>query len=166
MFEKSQDQQSHLRVGTLPRQYWHCLHELGCPGNEHDRPFRRRKLTVCPNMPETHFLYRRRKIECMHTRTYYQHYKEVLYKQKYWQWTLIWQFDDRVKIAKLTYVIIDPFILQAWVSLHTALKITNLKSCQQCCLSIPPNIMFTNNSAYTVLVQWLVDYTRTCRHFS
>ena len=30
-------------------------------------------------------------------------------------------FGDRVKIAKLTYAIIDPFILQAWVSLHTVL---------------------------------------------
>ena len=40
----------------------------------------------------------------------------------------IWQTH---KIAKLTYAIIDPFILQAWVSVHTVLKSTNLKSRQQ-----------------------------------
>ena len=41
----------------------------------------------------------------------------------------IWRFGrDRVEIAKLTYAIIDPFILQAWISLYTVLKITNLKS--------------------------------------
>ena len=28
---------------------------------------------------------------------------------------LIWQFGECVKITKLTYAIIDPFILQAWV---------------------------------------------------
>ena len=28
---------------------------------------------------------------------------------------LIWWFGDRIKIAKLTYAIIDPFILQAWI---------------------------------------------------
>ena len=44
---------------------------------------------------------------------------------------LIWRFGDHVKIAKLTYAIIDPFILQAWVSIHTVLKSTNLKSRQQ-----------------------------------
>ena len=42
-----------------------------------------------------------------------------------------------------------PFILQAWVSLRTVLKIANLKSCQRL-LSKMPNIMFANNSAYTV----------------
>ena len=60
------------------------------------------------------------------------------------------QFGDHVKIAKLAYAIIDPFILQAWVSLHTVLKAANLKSCQQCFLSKPPNIMFANNSVYMV----------------
>ena len=39
---------------------------------------------------------------------------------------LICRFGKRIKIAKLTYAIIDPFILQAWVSLHTVLKSTNL----------------------------------------
>ena len=46
--------------------------------------------------------------------------------------------------------IIDPFILQAWVSLHAVLYTANLKSCQQRFLSKPPNIMFANTSAYTV----------------
>ena len=63
---------------------------------------------------------------------------------------LIWRFSDRVKIAKLTYAIIDPFIPEAWVSLHTVLKIVNLKSRQQRFLSRPPNITFANNSAYTI----------------
>ena len=62
---------------------------------------------------------------------------------------LIWQFGNRVKIAKLTYAIIDPFILQAWVSLCTVLNTATSKSRQQF-LSKPPNIMFANNSAYTV----------------
>ena len=35
--------------------------------------------------------------------------------------------------------------------LHTVLKSANLKSRQQRCLSKPPNIMFANISAYTVL---------------
>ena len=43
---------------------------------------------------------------------------------------LIWRFGDRVKIVKLTYDIINPFILQAWVSLRTVLKTANLKSYQ------------------------------------
>ena len=60
------------------------------------------------------------------------------------------RFGEHIKIAKLTYAIIDPFILQAWVSLHTLLKSANLKSRQQCCLSKLPNIMFANISAYTV----------------
>ena len=64
--------------------------------------------------------------------------------------TLIWRFGEHVKIAKLTYAIIDLFVLQAWVSLHTELKSANLKSCQQRFLSKPPNIMFVNISAYTV----------------
>ena len=64
---------------------------------------------------------------------------------------LIWRFGDRVKISKLTYAIIYPFILQAWVSLHTVLKTANLKSHKQHFLSKPPNTMFTNNSAYIVL---------------
>ena len=64
---------------------------------------------------------------------------------------LIWRFGERIKIAKLTYAIMDPFILQAWVSLHTVLKSANLKSCQQHYLSKPPNIMFANISAYMVL---------------
>ena len=63
---------------------------------------------------------------------------------------LIWQFGDCVKIAKLTYAIIDPFVLQAWVSLHTVLKTANLKSCQQRFLNKLPNIMYANNSAYMV----------------
>ena len=64
----------------------------------------------------------------------------------------IWQLR---KIAKLTYANIDPFILQAWVSIHTVLKCANLKSRQQRFLSKPPNIMFTNNSAYTVCLPLL-----------
>ena len=64
---------------------------------------------------------------------------------------LIWQFGDRVEIAKVTYAIIDPFILQAWFSLHTVLKTANLKSRQQQFLSKLPNIMFANISAYTAL---------------
>ena len=63
---------------------------------------------------------------------------------------LILQFGDRVNIPKLTYTIIYPFILQAWVSLQTVLKTANLKSCQQRFLSKLPNIMLANNSAYTV----------------
>ena len=59
---------------------------------------------------------------------------------------LIWRFGD----CQITYAIIDPFILQAWVSLHTVLKTANLKSRQHRFLSKPPNIMFANNSAYTV----------------
>ena len=64
---------------------------------------------------------------------------------------LIWRFGDHVKITKLTYAIIDPFILQAWVSLHTVMKSTNLKSCQQHFLSKLPNIVLAYISAYTVL---------------
>ena len=48
---------------------------------------------------------------------------------------LIWWFGICIKIAKLTYAIIDPFILQAWISLHTVLKYANLKSCQQCLMA-------------------------------
>ena len=62
---------------------------------------------------------------------------------------LIWRFGDRVNIAKLTYTIIDPSILQAWVFLHAVLKTANLKSRQQHFMSKLPNIMFANNSAYT-----------------
>ena len=63
---------------------------------------------------------------------------------------LIWRFGKRIKITKLPYTIIDPFLLQAWVSLHTVLKSANLKSRQQQVLRKPPNIMFTNISAYMV----------------
>ena len=65
---------------------------------------------------------------------------------------LIWQFGERIKIAKLTHTIIDPFTLQAWISLHTVLKSANLKSHQQRVLSEPLNIMFANISAYTVYI--------------
>ena len=34
-------------------------------------------------------------------------------------------FGDRVNFTKLTYAIIDPFILQAWVFLHTVMKSAN-----------------------------------------
>ena len=51
-------------------------------------------------------------------------------------------------IAKLTYAIIDPFILQAWVSLHTILQ---FKIPLTAFLSKPPNIIFVNDSAYTVI---------------
>ena len=66
---------------------------------------------------------------------------------------LIWRFCERIEIAKLTYAkltyaIIDPCILQAWVFPHTVLKSTNLEFHQQRCLSILPNIMFTNISTY------------------
>ena len=64
---------------------------------------------------------------------------------------LIWRFGEHVKIAKLTYAIIDLFILQTWVSLHTEMKSANLKSRQQRFLSKLPNIMFANISAYTVV---------------
>ena len=64
---------------------------------------------------------------------------------------LIWRFGERVKIAKLTYAIINLFILQAWVSLHTELKSANLKSRQQRFLNKLPNIMFANISAYMVI---------------
>ena len=85
---------------------------------------------------------------------------------------LIWQFGEHIEIAKLTYAIIDPFILQAWVFLHTVLKSANLKSCQQHCLSKPPNIMSTNISAYTVhrvfmcLCTYILLYmhVRVCAH--
>ena len=59
-------------------------------------------------------------------------------------------YGKRIKIAKLTYAIIDPFILRAWVSLHTLLKSANLKFRQQRCLSKPPNIMFADISANTI----------------
>ena len=39
-------------------------------------------------------------------------------------------------------------ILQAWVSLHTELKSTNLKSHQQRFLSKPPNIMFAKYNVH------------------
>ena len=68
---------------------------------------------------------------------------------------LIWRFSKRIEITKLTYAIIDPFILQAWVFLYTVLKYPNLKSRQQRCLSKPPNIMSANISAYTVLAKQL-----------
>ena len=55
-----------------------------------------------------------------------------------------------VKIAKLIYAIINPFILQTWVFLHTVMKSTNLKSHQQSFLSKPPNIMFAYISTYMV----------------
>ena len=73
----------------------------------------------------------------------------------------IWQSGNSVKITKLTYTIIDPFILQACVSLHTVLKTTNLNYCQQRFLSKPPNIMFANNSAYTVFlyINIVIPYT-------
>ena len=67
---------------------------------------------------------------------------------------LIWRFGERIEITKLTYAIIDPFILQAWVFLHTALKYANLKSCQQRCFSKPPNIMSANISAYMVFFMY------------
>ena len=57
---------------------------------------------------------------------------------------------DHVNIVKLTYAIIGPFILQAWISLHTVFKIAKLKSCQQHFLNKPLNLMFANNSAYTI----------------
>ena len=44
-------------------------------------------------------------------------------------------------------IIIDPFILQAWVFLHTIMKSANLKSRQRF-LSKPPNMMFTYISAF------------------
>ena len=72
---------------------------------------------------------------------------------------LIWRFGDHMKIAKLSYAIIDPFILQAWVSLHTVLKTANLQSHQQHPLSKTPNIMFTNNSAYMV-VSSAISFTK------
>ena len=52
---------------------------------------------------------------------------------------LIWQFGDRLKITKLTDAIIDPFILQAWVSLHTVFNTANLKSRPQHVLGKPQN---------------------------
>ena len=70
---------------------------------------------------------------------------------------LIWRFGERIEIAKFTYAIIDSFILQAWVFLHTVLKSTNLKSRQQRCLSKPPNIMFANISAYTIYYDASID---------
>ena len=65
---------------------------------------------------------------------------------------LLWQFGDRINIAKLTYAIINPFILQTWVFLHTCtlMKSANLKSCQHRFLSKPPNITSAYISAYTV----------------
>ena len=44
---------------------------------------------------------------------------------------LIWRFGNCVNITKLTHAIIDPFILQTWVSVHTVLKADKLKSHQQ-----------------------------------
>ena len=65
---------------------------------------------------------------------------------------LIWQFGDCVKIAKLTYAIIDSFILRAWVFIYTVMKSTNLKSRQQRFLSKSSNIMAAYISAYTVII--------------
>ena len=56
----------------------------------------------------------------------------LLCKQNYW-------FGDRINMARLTYTIIDPFILQAWISLHTVLKTANLKSRQQRIFNKLPN---------------------------
>ena len=66
---------------------------------------------------------------------------------------LIWRVGDRVKIDKLTYAIIETLMLQAWVSLHTvATQNRNFKLPSTAFLITPPNIMFANNSAYTVLI--------------
>ena len=51
---------------------------------------------------------------------------------------LIWQC---VKIAKLTYTIIDPFILQAWVSIYSA---------QNCQFKMPPTAFFEQTTKYNV----------------
>ena len=73
----------------------------------------------------------------------------IPYKQIYWHW--FW-FGDCIMITKLTYTIIDPFVLQACMGFST--YSTHLKFRQRCFLSKPPNIMF---AAYTVLT-W-VQYT-------
>ena len=75
----------------------------------------------------------------------------------------MWQLSDRLKIAKLTYATIDPFILQAWVFLHTVMKSTNLKSRQQRFLRKLSNIMFANISAYTVCM-CTCTHERICTH--
>ena len=58
---------------------------------------------------------------------------------------LILQFGDPVKITKLTYTIIDPFILQTWVSLHTVLKTAHLNIA---------NSVFEKNTKYNVHQQF------------
>ena len=60
---------------------------------------------------------------------------------------LIWRFGKCIKIIKLTYAIIGPFILQAWISLHTVLKSANLKSRQ---FKIPPTESFEQTAKYNV----------------
>ena len=60
---------------------------------------------------------------------------------------LIWQFGDCIKVTKLTYAIIDPFIYYEHVFLQYSTQTVNLKSCQQQFLSKPPNTMVTNISA-------------------
>ena len=56
-----------------------------------------------------------------------------------------------LKIAKLTYTITDPFILQAWGFLHTVMKNPPIKIPPQHFLSKLPNIMLAYISAYIVL---------------
>ena len=62
---------------------------------------------------------------------------------------LIWRFSDRAKVAKLTYAIINPIYYKHGFSPCSA-EIAKLKSCQQCFLSKPPNIMLAFISAYMV----------------
>ena len=58
--------------------------------------------------------------------------------------------DSDFNLAIVSCAVIDPFILQAWVSLHTVLKTANLKSRQQHFVSKPSN-MFAKISACMVI---------------
>ena len=65
---------------------------------------------------------------------------------------LIWLFGDHVKIAKLTYGIIDPFILHASMDFSPyGNEVRQFKIPPTAFSEKLPNIMFANISAYTVL---------------
>ena len=72
---------------------------------------------------------------------------------------LIWRFGDRVKIAKLTYAIIDPFILMGFYTYST--QNHQFKIPPTAFLNKPPNIMFAYYSAYTVVPIYIYIYIYT-----
>ena len=68
---------------------------------------------------------------------------------------LIWQFGDRIKIAKLTYAIIDSSILQAWVFLYTSLYDSEIHQ-----FKIPPTA-FSEQTTIAYISAYVVHYTFT-----